>query len=215
MNVRHELLTGVAIAGFALAVTLPLLDQVAGATNSRALAAPEGSTAVANAAPFTAQTYRSTAGGWSVEIPDDWNATDEGRSAVFRSYDPAKVGFERDHGPENGGIIPPGHVKVEVNVFPTQKPISAAQAADANIGATSDAGSRERRLVSRRDDLVISGRPATLLVIASTRPGVNQVSRLYFATSSTGDRLFMVRVTPDNTTRSVEVDRVISTLAIQ
>jgi hypothetical protein len=201
------LATGILIA-ISLAVAAPLVAQVTSNNSSQALAG------VSARGPLATRTFVSAAGRWSVEIPDSWNVFEQGPTAIFRSYD-LSAPYEREkRAPELGPIVPQGHVRIAVSVFGNPSRMTASQAADGYLAAP-DPSRGELSLVSRRDDLVVSGQPATVLVLQSTIPGRDRVIRRYFAVSAAADRFFSIEVNPDRTTWSSDVDHFFGTLTIQ
>jgi hypothetical protein len=159
--------------------------------------------------------YRSSIGGWSASIPLTWFVEElSGGTAIIRSYDPSQASFERAPGAaESGPDVPVSDVRIVVNVMSASGAGTAKEAADAHLAAP-DPSRSQFTLVGRRDDLVIAGQPATLLLEATNLPPrPSQVRRVYFLTPVHG-QLVVIRAWPDNTTRGAELEAFIRSFGV-
>lgn len=191
-------------------VAWPVLDR-AGILS----AASDSSALSSSAAQTTYRAYQSPAGGWSVEIPTSWNVVEvsAGRGAIFRSYDAQRTSFEGNQRPR--AFIPPSDLRIDVQWLMNAGNLSAKAAADAVLSAP-DPTRGEFALISRRDDLVVAGQPATLLIETSNLPPQpQQTIRELLVVSPSRDRLFIIRAWPDRTTLSAELDHFTSTFVVR
>jgi hypothetical protein len=158
--------------------------------------------------------FQSATGRWSASIPAAWFSEEASGRAVIRSYDPSQAAFERAPGAaESGPDVPTSEVRIVVSVTLAGGSRTAKKAADAYLNAP-DPSRGQFTFVSRRDDLVIAGQPATLLLEATNLPPrPSQVRRVYFLTPSR-DQLIVIRAWPDNTTRSADLDAFIRTFVV-
>lgn len=216
--------TIVAVAVFVVLATLltiafagggmPRLD---GGTPTTPPAARATTTAAPSSASATSasRVFRSATGRWSASIPATWSSEESGGRAIIRSYDVSQAAFENAPGAaESGPDVPPSEVRIVVAVTATGGARTAKEAADAHLNAP-DPSRGEFTLVSRRDDLVIAGQPATLLLEATNLPPrPSQVRRVYFLLIPSPTQLIVTRAWPDNTTRTAELDAFIRTLMV-
>ena len=141
-----------------------------------------------------------------------WFSEEAGGRAIIRSYDPSQAAFESAPGAaESGPDVPPSEVRIVVALMATGGARTAKEAADAHLNAP-DPSRSQFTLVSRRDDLMIAGELATLLLEATNLPPrPSQVRRVYFLLTPGLDQLIVMRSWPDNTTRGGELDALIRT----
>jgi len=136
-----------------------------------------------------------------------------GRSATFRSYDTQRTSYEGTGKPR--AFIPPSDLRIDVQWLTNAGNLTAKAAADAVLSAP-DPTRGEFALVSRRDDLVVAGQPATLVSETSNLPPQPmQTIRELFVVSPSRDRLFIIRAWPERTTLSAELDHFTSTFAVK
>lgn len=148
-------------------------------------------------------------------MPDGWNIEPvPAASANIRSYDPSGADFERIARPGRP-VVPTSELRIDVRYMVNNPRHTAKEAADEYANAP-DPSRSELRPVCRRDDLTIAGQPATLSVEETTDPSMpRQLVRVLFVVSPTRDRLFILYAWPSDTARSAELDRFLSTFAVQ
>lgn len=129
-------------------------------------------------------------------MPVAWFSEEASGRAIVRSYDPSQAAFESAPGAaESGPDVPTSEVRIVVALMAPGGARTAREAADAHLNAP-DPSRAQFTLVSRRDDLMIAGQLATLLLT----PGL--------------DQLIVIRAWPDNTTRGGELDVFIRTFTV-
>ena len=192
--------------------------------SARAATTPATTTPAATTAPPATSTpsatpasrvFRSDTGRWSASIPVAWFSEESAGRAIIRSYDPSQAAFERAPGAaESGPDVPTSEVRIVVAVTATGGALTAKEAADNHLNAP-DPSRSQFTLVSRRDDLVIAGQTATLLLEATNLPPrPSQVRRVYFLLTPSPAQLITIRAWPDNTTRSAQLDAFIRTFTV-
>ena len=187
-------------------------------STAAATGAATGSSVTTPTSPSTAsaatRVFRSVVGRWSASLPVNWSAVESSDGwGTIRSYDPNQAAFERAPGvAESGPNVPTTEVRIDVQLV-FSRAGTGKEAADEylnNPGPTT----QDFRLVSRRDDLVIAGQPASLLLLEAKNPPPAQVRRVYLLVAPGRERVVLIRAWPDNTTRSAELDGFVRTFQL-
>lgn len=172
--------------------------------------------ATASAAAVPYRTYSSPSGAWRVDVPTRWHVEQlSSESATVRSYDPQQAPFERDLRLPARPFLPDTELRIDVQ-FLFNSPRSTASAAADAILAAPDPSRGGWTLIARRDDLIVAGEPSTLLTVVDDQPPRAPLTMWwYFVVSATRERLLIVRAWPVSTSRSAEMDRFVTTLAVR
>jgi hypothetical protein len=191
-------LTAVTIASVA-ALALVALGIAGGGMSREAAAAAPGYRA-----------YTSQAGGWTAEYPESWSARQLGDplNAVFTSYDPATASWEQPFGYQRGmSVVPKEHMRINVEVWPNQKRLTAKAYVDEVASQLIDAQLLQRQTVT------VGGRTGELLTIREDVPGGARTDLFAYVPSSDGTRIYVIKAWPFDSAQKAQLDHLLTTFS--